>query len=261
MKKAHNETVVGFFVIIGFLFLSLIVFFVSGVYLFRPGYSVNVLYDYVSILDKGAPVRMAGVRIGEVSQVDLYYEKQSQNTRVKVKLFIEKGVEIRENYKFMIRGTHVLSEPHIEISPEQGDGALIKNNQVIEGDDPVPVEDLIQKAHHITENLDDILSGVKGAMGQDGATFKELTINLSKLSKSLEAIVGGSEKDIQKMLSNLRESTDSFKKVMDQMEEGHGTVGKLLVEDELYQEMKGFVAEIKAHPWRLLKKDKKFFLF
>ncbi len=59
MKKTQNEVAVGTFVIIGFIMLALIVFFVSGVYLFRSGYYVTVRYNYVSILDKGAPVRMA----------------------------------------------------------------------------------------------------------------------------------------------------------------------------------------------------------
>ena len=108
-KKSPDQTMVGFFVVIGFILLSMIVFFISGVYLFRPGYNINVMYDYVSILDKGAPIRMAGVRIGEVNQVELAYDQGSQKTRVRIKLFIEKGVEIRGNYKFKIQGTHILS--------------------------------------------------------------------------------------------------------------------------------------------------------
>ena len=98
MKKKSNEVSVGVFVILGFVFLTLVLFFVSGVYLFRSGYSVDVMFNYVSILNKGAPVRMAGVRVGEVSQVDIIYDAVKQNNRVKVKLFIEKGVQIRENY-------------------------------------------------------------------------------------------------------------------------------------------------------------------
>ena len=113
MKKKNNEVQVGVFVILGFIFLTLVLFFVSGVYLFRSGYTIDVMYNYVSILNKGAPVRMAGVRVGEVSQVEIVYDEAKQTNRVKVKLFIEKGVQIRENYAFTIRGTHVLSEPHV----------------------------------------------------------------------------------------------------------------------------------------------------
>ena len=61
MKKKSNEVSVGVFVILGFIFLTLVLFFVSGVYLFRSGYTVSAMFNYVSILNRGAPVRMAGV--------------------------------------------------------------------------------------------------------------------------------------------------------------------------------------------------------
>src|SRR3989338_7990190 len=102
MKKTQNEVTVGAFVIIGFVLLALIVFFVSGVYLFRQGYYLTVAYNYVDILDKGAPVRMAGVRVGEVNKVSLLFDEKEKRTKVMVKLFIEKGVEIKENYTFDI---------------------------------------------------------------------------------------------------------------------------------------------------------------
>ena len=117
MKKSQNEVTVGAFVIIGFILLALIVFFVSGVYVFRSGYYVTVNYNYVDILDKGAPVRMAGVRVGEVHSVSLVYDEKEKRAKVLVKLFIEKTAEIRENYSFEIRGTHVLSEPGSSRAP------------------------------------------------------------------------------------------------------------------------------------------------
>lgn len=238
MKKARNEVVVGMFVIFGFILLSLIVFFVSGVYLFRPGYALNVMYEYVSILDKGAPVRMAGVRVGEVSKVDLTYDAARKKMRVQVKLFIEKGVEIRENYLFKIQGTHILSEPHIEITPVPGDSPHVKSGQVMEGVPLFALDDLIDDANTIAQQLE------------------LLTVSMNK-------VMSGSEEDMKLALTHIRTSTESLSVILDRIEKGEGTAGKLLMEDELYQEMRAFVAEIKAHPWRLMKKDggRKFLFF
>jgi phospholipid/cholesterol/gamma-HCH transport system substrate-binding protein len=216
MKKKSNEVSVGIFVIVGFIFLTLVLFFVSGVYLFRSGYTVDVMFNYVSILNKGAPVRMAGVRVGEVSQVDIVFDEAKQNNRVKVKLFIEKGMEIRENYSFTIRGTHVLSEPHVEITPKPGTFPLLHKGSVVEGVPLVAVEELIDQAH--------------GTLG-----------NIESTSASLSHIINNVEK-------------------------GEGTLGSLLVKDELYMEMEAFVKDVRAHPWKLLKKDsqdkrKWYFLF
>jgi phospholipid/cholesterol/gamma-HCH transport system substrate-binding protein len=241
MKKKSNEVSVGVFVILGFIFLTLVLFFVSGVYLFRSGYSVDVMFNYVSILNKGAPVRMAGVRIGEVSQVDIVYDEAKQNNRVKVKLFIEKGAEIRENYTFTIRGTHVLSEPHVEISPKPGTFPLLHKGSVVEGVPLVAVEELMDRAH---ETLD----------------------HLSSVSGSLEDSLKKPEGNVYQSLQHMESSSASLSQILGKVEKGDGTIGKLLMEDELYKEMDAFVKDVRAHPWKLLKKDsqnkrKWYFLF
>lgn len=256
MKQNRNETQVGIFVVVGFIVLALIVFFISGVYLFRPGYSVSIMYDYVDILDKGAPVRMAGVRVGEVSAVSLLFDETKQHTRVKVKLFIAKGTEIRENYDFTIRGTHILSEPHIEITPKAGNAPILQDGKILEGVSLAPIEALIDRAHHIMDSLDSVLSGVSGAVnGKEGASsVKELIENLSSISKSLSTVLNGSENDLKGTLKNLNTSTEALDRILTKVDQGEGTVGALLKKDEIYQDMKSLMSDIKAHPWKLLKK-------
>lgn len=257
MKKTRTEVIVGTFVIFGFILLSLVVFFVSGVYLVRPGYRVKVIFNYVSILDRGAPVRMAGVRIGEVNKVTLREEEQTGKTRVEVQLFIAKGFEIRENYLFNIRGTHILSEPHIEISPEPGRAPFLKDGDTLQGVDPVPVEVLVDRADQIASDLAAIFRRVKTFM-EDKKTegeIRETIQNLASLTRSLNQILGGSEKDMTESLKHLNASTQSLESILKKMETGEGTMGKLMTEDELYEEMRDFVREIKTHPWRLLKRD------
>ena len=256
MKKHRNEAAVGMFVVIGFIILTLIVFFVSGVYFFRSGYAVTAVYDYVSILDKGAPVRMAGVRVGEVSSVALKEDAGASKTRVWVKLFIEKGVQIRENYVFTIRGTHVLSEPHIEISPQPGGVGFLKDGAVVEGANLVPLEALIERAHSIAENLDAIFRTFRDAVDDEESAkaLKTVLVNLAKITESLETVLTGSEKDLKQAIHNIESSTASMDRIMTDMDKGEGTMGKLLNNDELYEEMRAFVTEIKTHPWRLLKK-------
>lgn len=214
MRKSRNEMVVGLFVIIGFILLALIVFFISGVYLFRQGYSVFVMYDYVDIMDKGAPVRMAGVRVGEVSSVELVPDPGFNRLRVRVKLFLDHRAKIQENYIFEIRGTHVLSEPHIEITPVEGSAPLLHNDSVVNGVKLLPIENLIERAHRVSEGL--------------------------------------------------QKSSDTLAVILTKIDSGEGTAGKLVSSDELYQDMRGFVHEIKLHPWKLLKKNnehKRRFLF
>lgn len=256
IQKSPDQTIVGFFVIFGFILLSVIVFFVSGVYLFRSGYAVNAMYDYVSILDKGAPVRMAGVRVGEVSKVDLLYDTLNQKTRVKIKLFIEKGIEIRKNYKFKIQGTHVLSEPHIEITPQPGNSPLLDNESTIEGEALVPVEALIERAQTIAANVETMTTSFKDMMAdkESGVAIKQIIQNLGKITDSLQKALQGRESNLGEVIVNLDKSTQSLKEILDRVNQGEGTVGALLKKDEIYQDMRALVSDVKSHPWKLLKK-------
>ncbi|MBI4114992.1 MAG: MCE family protein [Candidatus Omnitrophica bacterium] len=267
MKKTRDEVLVGAFVIFGFILLSLVVFFVSGVSLVRRGYEVSIVFTYVSILDKGAPVRMAGVRVGEVSKVSLLEDKETGQTKVNVQVFIAKGHEIRENYLFNVRGTHILSEPHIEITPQPGRASFLKDGDILQGVDPVPMEVLVDRADQIAGHLEAMLGRLRNAL-EDKETEKsvrETIKNLSSLTSSLNKILGGSEKDMTEGLKHLNNSTQALERILTKIEKGEGTVGKLMSEEELYQEMRAFVQEIKTHPWRLLKredkKDKKWIPF
>jgi len=267
MKKKSNEVSVGVFVILGFIFLTLVLFFVSGVYLFRSGYTVDVMFNYVSILNQGAPVRMAGVRVGGGSKVDIVYDEAKQNNRVKVKLFIEKGIEIRENYSFTIRGTHVLSEPHVEITPKPGTFPLLHKGALVEGVPLVAVEELIDRAHEILSHLAAILGKFKKGMDDQGTVedLKALISNLSSLSGALNTSLKA-DGDVHRSFQNIESSSASLSQILGKVEKGDGTLGKLLMEDELYKEMEAFVKDVRAHPWKLLKKDSKdrrkwYFLF
>lgn len=257
MKKDRHEVAVGMFVIIGFLVLTVTVFFVSGVYLFKPGYKLHVMYEYVSILNKGAPVRMAGVRIGEVDEVNLVFDKEKGHTRVKITLFINNGFEVRENYQFFIRGTHILSEPHIEISPVEGNAPVLKPGTLLEGIDPVPVEDIVEKAHAISGHLEAVLGAFRKASGaDDGAdTLKNLLINLEKLTRSMSIALEGNEEQLKDAVQNIHESSEAMTQILEKMKSGEGSAGKLVMTDELHSELVAFVKEIRARPWRLMKKD------
>ena len=241
MKKKSNEVSVGIFVIVGFIFLTLVLFFVSKTYSFRSGYSFDVMFEGVSILDRGAPVRMAGMRVGEVSQVALVYDPNKQKLRVKVKLFVAKGMEIRENYEFAVRGAHILSEPHVEITPKPGNSPLVLPGAILEGAPMVEMEDLFSEARDAIKNI-------------------------SSVSSELNVSFKGPDGNIYKGLKNMDTSLTSLSKILGTVEKGDGTLGKLVMKEDLYQEMDAFAKDVRAHPWKLVRKDssekrKWYFLF
>lgn len=250
---------VGTFVIFGFILLSLLVLFVSGASLMRAGYRLNVIFPYVSILDRGAPVRMAGVRVGEVTQVNFMEDKETGQIKVLVEVFIAKRVKIRQNYEFAVRGTHILSEPHIEISPRPGRAPFFKDGDTTIGKEPVPVEVLINRADQIASHLEALLGRLRTALEDKEieASVRETIVNLASVTRSLSQIMSGSEKDAIESFQHLSAATEALESILTRIDRGEGTLGKLVKEEELYQEMKDFVREIKTHPWKLFRGGEK----
>lgn len=72
MKKTM-EAMVGFFMLLGIAGLVVLAFKVSGIHHSTPGrtYHITAAFDNIGGLKVRAPLRIAGVRIGEVSDISL----------------------------------------------------------------------------------------------------------------------------------------------------------------------------------------------
>ena len=258
MNKQRSEVAVGLFVVGGFIILSLIVFFVSGIYFFRPGYHLVALFDYVGIINRGAPVRFSGVRVGEVSGVKILRpSKETEKAKVEITFFVEKGVEVRENDEVSIQGTHIMSEPHIAITPIPEGGRILKDGDIIpNGISPPTLDDLIRQGDSIAKRADQLLKDVGVAFGdsETRSMLYESLKNMNQLLASMNSITRGQEEEFRQMVVNLNRATDQMAELLKRVNQAEGTLGKLVVEDELYNDLREFTREIKTHPWRLFKK-------
>lgn len=258
MIKPKLEVTVGFFVVVGFALLTLVVFGVSGVYFFRPGYFLKATFQYVGILDRGAPVRYAGVKVGEVKKVEILDSNANGGQHVRMTLFIVSGAQVCENDKVSIQGTHIMAEPHIEIEPAAGPrGRALKNGDEVIGVEPISMDELIHQGKEITSKINRFLSEMENQVkdSKNPDALRQSIVNLSELTASLNQIIKGNEEDLRSGLVNFSRSTAQLSDVLEKVNEGSGTLGKLVKEDELYQEVRQFVQEIKKRPWRLLKRD------
>lgn len=258
MTKPKLEVAVGFFVVVGFVIVSVMVFFVSGIYFFRPGYHLSARFDYVGIINRGAPVRFSGVHVGEVSNVKILPpEGEGKEAKVEIKFFVDKGVQVREHYKVSVQGTHIMSEPHIEITPQPGEGRILKDGDLIpNGISPATIDDLILRGDSISKRMDSLLENIS-VIFEDPETrtmMKDSLKNMNQVLASMSAITAGQEEQFRNAITNLSRATDQMAELLKRINQGDGTVGKLISEDEIYNDLRDLTKDIKKHPWKLLKK-------
>lgn len=200
------ELKVGIFILIGVAILFLIVFSIGDINLSKSGYTIKVLFNFASGIGPSAPVRLAGVGVGQVRGVRVLYDEAGKQTKAELTAFIQEGTKIEEDATVTINTLGLLGEKYIEILPGTTGKSILKNNDTIAGKDPVAME--------------------------------KVTENLASLSESVRAIV-------------------------ERLKKGEGTIGKLLTEDAVYDDVKAmtgnfreFSEDIKKHPWKLLNKPR-----
>ena len=193
------ELKVGAFILVGIAILFLIVFSMGDINLSKTGYHIVVSFNFASGIGGGAPVRLAGVGVGKVDGIRIAYDEKDKKTKAFVTVWINDETKIEEDAIATINTLGLLGEKYLEIFPGTSGKPVLKNNDIIIGRDPVPIE-------KVTENL---------------ATLSE-----------------------------------SFKVIVERLRKGEGTIGKLLTEERIYNDLEAFVADIKRHPWKLLNKPK-----
>ena len=194
------ELKVGIFIAVGILIFFIIVFSIGDVNFIRTGYHLNVLFNFVNGIRQGAPVRLAGVNVGEIEKIDVFFDKDEKKTKVKILVRIDKrGTKIERDSTVIINTLGLLGEKYMEILPGTAVDDFLKNRELIVGEDPIATQVLTEKVAELAE---------------------------------------------------------SFNVVMKRLKEGKGTVGKLLTEEKIYDDLEAFVADIKKHPWKLLHKPR-----
>lgn len=244
MKKTNMELKVGGFVFIALILLAILIFKAGDFYL-KPGYTVKFIFDFVSGVERGSPVHLAGVSVGEVKSVQAVRNAEGK-TYAEVVAWIMQGVLIEEDAEIRISSVGLLGERYVEVLPGTVGSATISQGAFLTGRAPVAFgkltesgSRLIGKLEYSVDNLNKVIADPAFQADVKG-TFR----GAAKVSKNLEETA-----------EDLKDAARSARIVLGRMRDGEGTIGTLMKDDKVAKDLEAFVADIKAHPWKLLKRN------
>jgi ABC-type transporter Mla subunit MlaD len=231
MKK---NLAVGFFVV-GALAVALFAVFRVNDLAIRSGggYPLTVRFTYADGLKPASPVRFAGVAVGQVKTVVVHVVEKKVVVDASVRIGAD--AQIPKGSQFVVNNLRLLGEKYLEIVPPvtvEGD-AYYAPGEIVLGNDSVPLYEVSKTTKESLTRLSTVLDSLTDFLGD---------------KKALDTFGG--------LLKNLEHASAELDDMLESVNQRKGTIGKLIYEDELYTDVSGLAADVRAHPWKLIWKTK-----
>lgn len=256
------ETRLGMFVALALIVAFIILELVGGLERFKPGYHVSALFNSVQELTVGAPVKMAGVPIGRVEEVGFVENK------VKVTMKIKSDALVRTDSKATIKFTGLMGQNFVSISFGSENAPRVENGTTIASVEQADFSALVAKLDSVAtgvENLtktftgdkiDNLIGPLMGFLNDNRAPLTATIANLKSISTQISEgkgtvgrliyddtlyasalnTVSNLNQTVSQTGDEVRQTVADARKIVNQVNAGEGTVGKLLKDDTLYRE-------------------------
>lgn len=187
-KEMSFEIKVGIFILIGFVILLIMLFSISDIYFIRPGYHVKISFNFANGIAMNAPVRLAGIEVGEITGIRIYYDTVEHRTKVELSAWIRKNVLIEADAKAVINTLGILGEKYLEIFPGQDRREFLKDGSVLAGKDPVSLEDMTGQFKELADSAAVIMKRLEGGEGTIGKFLTDDSIynNLDEFTADIK---------------------------------------------------------------------------
>ena len=264
--KISNEARVGLLVTVSFTLFILTVALLANISVSRSGYTIRVYYSFLNDLRAGAPVKIGGgIKIGQVQEI------RQSDEKTELVLWIDNKYRLPKSSTFAIFTTGLIGEKYINVivpalKTEEG---YIADGEIRYGIDPASFDKMMQTFQSFMQDKDggEILANIfknsnrfvgnlnnvvdenrydlKRTVSMTKSMISDLTVQtntmmtqMNILSKNMADLSERNKEDVSITLRNLSETTSSLNKIVYRLENGRGTLGKLLTEEDVYNNLR-----------------------
>jgi phospholipid/cholesterol/gamma-HCH transport system substrate-binding protein len=222
-----REMSVGLFVLFALVIVGYMTIKVGGGTSFAGGKTYFVTVNSALGIKNKTPVLIAGYQAGVVDKISL------DGTRhARLQLSIQKDVHLTEGTQAAVRAKGALGETFVEVVPGP-DGApeLPDKADLIYNGSGGDINSLVQRLNDMTpgasravDNLDKFAEVLKGLMLRNEQNVNRILANFAALSEDLRYGFANFRPDMQ-------ESAERIASITRKVDEGKGTIGKLVNDD------------------------------
>jgi phospholipid/cholesterol/gamma-HCH transport system substrate-binding protein len=259
-----SQLKVGITVIAASVTLGLLLFLMSGTAgLFTPRITLKSYFDNAAGLRLGAPVRLSGVDVGNVTRIGVIRDRPLTPVEVVMKISTKYDYAMRRDSVTSLETAGVLGETYIDIDSSQAVGGPVHDGDTLPTQVHPDFNQVVRASQSTLQNMDALLKRAdrilafaesgKGSLGKliyDPTLYNRFSATVADFQKIVEQVGSGqgslgaliSRNDAyDKFLSTL----DKMNGVIDDLQQGKGTAGKFLKDPSLYNNANDMVANLR----------------
>ena len=201
MRERGLEFKVGLLIIVAAVILAGFIF-VLGNFSLGSGYTVYVDYDYSGNLQEGAPVKVAGIKVGKVEAVSFrggaMDEEVGRRVYVRVSAWIEDRARdsIRRDAEVFINTAGVLGEQYLEIVPgKDWEHPPVAPGAKRVGRNPPRTDLVLSRLYDVLDSLSEVLT-------EDKEVIKNLLRNSASAVASADQLLKDNREQLGKLITS-----------------------------------------------------------
>jgi phospholipid/cholesterol/gamma-HCH transport system substrate-binding protein len=255
---------VGITVLVALIALGVLIFLMTGTTgLFTKKLIVRAYVDNAGGLRVGAPVRLEGVDIGNVTGIRVVADPKRRVAPVEItmKITTKYSDTMKTDCQVELTTAGVLGEVFVDLDCRLAKGAPMQNGDELPTRDVPQLQDVVRASQGTLQNLDvlvkrldSIISYIQSGQGSigkiiyDPSLFNKANSAVTQLQEIM-AQINSPNGTIGKLLNSedlynkANTAVDNLNKILDQASSGNGTIGKFMKDPSLYDNANQAVAK------------------
>ncbi len=275
-QQARNELFIGLSITIATLIVVVGILFLQQSPLFVQGLQLRMEVPNAQGIGKGSEVHFRGVKAGTVTDVEVQPEK------VTVSMRINNITDIPRDSEFSIASTGLLGGKAVQINPGNSEKSL-ENGTLVQGTTgggiSAMAEEITSQLGGVEEELTLLLDNlnalfnretrqeVRALLRESRAASEKIQVavdensdNLEETLASLRSLSEESRKPLNNSLQQIEAGTKNLDSAMarlhsvgarldtllQELEQGQGTAGSLMKDEELYRRLNSSLTDLEA---------------
>lgn len=193
---------IGLFALAGLIILGFFILRIENLSLGEAGERTTVEARFASAagVDRKAPVRIAGVRVGQVEHIRL------DGREAVLEISLSPDVRLHRGASAQIVNMGILGDKYVEIVPGDPNLPLLEPGAQLEGRSAPSIDEVMEIASAIGDDVKEVTAALRTSIGGDqgAAKITEIVDNIQELTATLKVLIAENQ-------ANVNETTENFR--------------------------------------------------